>query len=171
MQGPNLVWHLEHGLLEPLHPKIFFIVIGTNDLFVSKCTDRFVVANILNSIKAIHEHRPEATFIIHGILPRLDNPDSKTQFLGSVWKRAQTVNWQVRKFCEHHNNLIWMQAGPLLMEETETRGRMMIDKSLIDDGVHPTKKGLEIWGDYIVKKVTALLKDMKEAKKPVESQT
>jgi hypothetical protein len=37
--------------------------------------------------------------------------------------------------------------------------------------VHPTKKGMEVWGDYIVKKVTKILKDMKEVKKPTVSET
>ena len=43
------------------------------------------------------------------------------------------------------------------MEESQARGRRKINVALINDGIHPTPKGLEIWGDYIVNKTTAVL--------------
>jgi len=162
--GPNALWHLKNGVLEPLKPKVWLILVGTNDLYELKCTDRFVVANILNVLKVIADHQPDAQFILHGILPRKDKAESKTQFLGQVWKRAQAVNIQIRKFCDHKTNIHYMQAGPLFMEETETRGRQQIDVKKMADGVHPTKEGLEVWGDYIVKEVTSILHNAAEAK-------
>jgi lysophospholipase L1-like esterase len=158
------LWHLKNGVLGPLKPKVWLILIGTNDLYTSRCTDRFVVANILNVLKMIAEHQPDAQFILHGILPRKDKPDSKTQHLGQVWKRAQAVNIQIRKFCDHKQNIYYMQAGQLFMEETEVRGRQQIDVTKMSDGTHPTKEGLEVWGDYIVKEVTSILHNAAEAK-------
>ena len=68
-------------MIANINPKIWFLSVGTNDLFEEKCTDRFVVASILNVIKMIHDLKPTAVFIIHGILPRKDNPKAKSQFL------------------------------------------------------------------------------------------
>jgi lysophospholipase L1-like esterase len=167
-QGPNLLWHLQHGLLDAVNPKIWLILIGTNDLFESRCTDRFVVANILNVLKAIYEQKPDAQFIIHGILPRKDHPESKSQYMGADWKRAQAINWRVRKFCEHSSQLYYMQAGPLFTEETSVRGRRQIDEKLMEDGIHPTVQGLEIWGDYLVKQVKGILGDVEKAKEDAE---
>jgi len=155
--GPNLLWHLKNGVLEPLDPKAWFIHIGSNDLYTSKCTDRFVIANILNVLKAIQEERPDAQFFLHGILPRKDNPKQNSQFLGRQWHRAQTVNMELKKFCKQYSNIHYLQGGPLFMEESQARGRRKINVELINDGVHPTTKGLEIWGDYIVNKTTAVL--------------
>lgn len=163
--GPNLLWHIQNGLINPINPKLWFISIGTNDLFEEKCTDRFVVASILNVIKLIHEIKPNAVFIIHGILPRKDNPKSKSQFLQKKWKYAQTINTQIRKFCERSPRLYYMQAGPLFLEETDSKGRRQIVDDLLENGVYPTKKGLEKWGDYIVKRVLQILKDLEEQKK------
>ena len=56
-----------------------------------------------------------------------------------------------------------MQAGPLFLEETKTKGRRQIAQDLLKDGIHPTKKGLEVWGDYIVKRVREILEDQKKA--------
>ena len=151
-------------MINNINPKIWFLSVGTNDLFEEKCTDRFVVASILNVVKVIHDLKPTAVFIIHGILPRKDNPKSKSQFLKKNWKYAQTINTQIRKFCEHSPRLYYMQAGPLFLEETESKGRRQIAQELLKDGVHPTKKGLEVWGDYIVKRVRQILRDIEEQK-------
>lgn len=163
-KGPNLLWHIQNGMINSLNPRLWFISIGTNDLFVEKCTDRFVVASILNVVKMIHDLKPDANFIIHGILPRKDDPKSKSQFLKSKWKYAQAINTQVRKFCENSPRLWYMQAGPLFLEETERKGRRAIDEKLLEDGIHPTRKGLEVWGDYMVKRINQILQEIEERK-------
>lgn len=163
-KGPNLLWHIQNGMITNLNPKLWFISIGSNDLFEEKCTDRFVVASILNVIKVIHDIKPESHFIIHGILPRKDNPKSKSQFLKKNWKYAQAINTQVRKFCEHSPRLYYMQAGPLFLEETQTKGRRQIDQKLLEYGRIPTKTGLEVWGDYLVKRIREILNDIEAQK-------
>lgn len=164
LQGPNLLWHLKNGVLEPLNPKVWFILIGTNDIFSSQCTDRFVIADILNVLRVVHEQRPEAEFIIHGILPRKDPGSKKTQFLGRYWKRIQVINAQVKRFCEYHPNLHFMQGGSVFMEETELKGRRQMNVSRMDDGLHPTPEGLLAWGEQIVKTVNKVLTDAEKTR-------
>ena len=139
-------------------------MVGMNDLYELKCIDRFVVANILNVVKAISAGQPDAQFILHGILPRKDKPSSESQFLGQIWHRAQAVNLQLRKFCEHKMNMHYMQAGPLFMEETDQKGRRQIDVKKMSDGIHPTVKGLEVWGDYIEKQVRSIIRESDQLK-------
>jgi len=117
--------------MEPLNPKVWFINIGSNDLYVTKCTDRFVVANILNVLKILYEQKPGAQFILHGILPRKDNPESKSQLLGDTWQRAQVINLQLKKLANRAKNIHFLQGGPLFMEETSVRGRKQMDTKLI----------------------------------------
>ena len=137
-------------------------MVGMNDLYELKCTDRFVVANIMNVLKAITTHQPDAQFILHGILPRKDNPASKSQFLGTIWHRAQAINLQLRKFCEHKVQMHYMQAGPLFMEETDEKGRRQIDVTKMADGVHPTVEGVEVWGEYIEKQVRSIIREAEQ---------
>jgi lysophospholipase L1-like esterase len=153
-------------MIDNLNPKLWFISIGSNDLFEEKCTDRFVVASILNVIKAIADLKPDAHIIVHGILPRKDDAKAKTDFLKKKWKYAQNINTQIRKFCEHSTKLFYMQAGPLFLKgmTEEWKGRRTIDQKLLEDGMHPTKRGMEVWGDYIVKRVKQILQDIQEQK-------
>jgi len=161
-----MLWHIQNGMIDDLNPKLWFISIGSNDLFEEKCDDRFVVASILNVVKAIADRKPDAHFIIHGILPRKDSIKSKAGFLEKKWRYAQKINTHIRKFCEHSRQLFYMQAGTLFLKETskEWKGRNIIDQNLLEDGMYPTKKGMEVWGDYIVKRIKQILQDIEDQK-------
>jgi len=133
-------------------------MVGRNDLFETRCTDQFVMANVLNVAKRIFEERPEATIVIHGIIPRKDNLDSKSQELGNLWNRAQGVNLQIRKFIKKHSSRIFfMNLGQVLMANRHLNGRLRVDLKLMADGINPTPKGIMKWGDLLKKKVTVIL--------------
>jgi len=166
--GPNLLWHWENGIQQAnLRPKLWFIMVGGNDLFIDKCTDRFVMANVLNVAKRIFEDQPEAKIVIHGITPRKDTPrkdgkdrpDSKSNALGHMWNRAQGVNLEVRKFIKIHSSRIYfMNVGQTLLANGGMKGRKFLDPNLIRDGINPTPKGMEKWADLVVKKLTPILR-------------
>mmetsp|Transcript_10947 Transcript_10947/g.25926 ORF Transcript_10947/g.25926 Transcript_10947/m.25926 type:complete len:435 (+) Transcript_10947:288-1592(+) len=180
--GPNLLWHWENGIQQAnLRPKLWFLMVGTNDLFVHKCTDRFVMANVLNVAQRIFEEQPDAKIVIHGIIPRKDNPDSKSNALGHLWNRAQGVNLQVRKWIKTHSSRItFMNVGQILMDNGGMKGRKYLDPTYMGEGMNPTPKGMKRWGDLVVKKVTPILKGFdreqhnkraKELKKAQEDKT
>lgn len=160
-QGPNLLWHWENGISEAaLKPKLWFIMVGGNDLFKSKCSNRFVFANILNVLKSIFESHPNSEFIVHGIMPRSDDPASTT--LGHVWKRAQDINFLIRKFTDHASHIHYVNAATKFTIESGMKGRRHLDPELMSDGMNPTDKGMRVWGDYIEKKVSEILHGRKK---------
>jgi lysophospholipase L1-like esterase len=133
-------------------------MVGGNDLFEKKCTDRFVMANVLNVAKRIFEDQPEAKIVVHGITPRKDYPDSKSQELGHLWNRAQGINLKVRKFIkEHSSRIYYMNLGQVLTANRQLKGRTYLDASLIADGTNPTPKGMQKWGDLVKKKINPIL--------------
>mmetsp|Transcript_15228 Transcript_15228/g.35295 ORF Transcript_15228/g.35295 Transcript_15228/m.35295 type:complete len:432 (+) Transcript_15228:245-1540(+) len=165
--GPNLLWHWENGIKQAnLRPKLWFIAVGGNDLYVKKCTDRFVKANVLNVAKRIFEYQEDAKIVIHGIIPRKDDLDSKLDALGHLWNRAQGVNLDVRKFIKTHSSRIYfMNLGQTLMAGG-FKGRAKVNRQYIQ-GIYPTFEGMKKWTDMAAKKLVPILKgfDMAEHKK------
>lgn len=139
-------------------------MIGTNDLFTYKCSEDFVVASIMNVVKLVSEKSPESLFVIHGIMPRLDNAEAKTTFLGKIWSRAQGVNGKLRTFCRKYHNFYYIQGGELMLVPSKITGRAQIDPKMIDDGVHPTLEGFEKWADFVVKRLGKVLEDFEKFK-------
>ena len=164
------MWHWENGIQQAnLRPKLWFLFVGTNDLYVNKCKDEFVVANFLNIAKRIFENDENAKIVMHGILPRKDDLDSKSNQLGHLWNRAQGVNLEIRKFIKTHSSrIVYLNLGTTLFSKGGMKGRSRskLDGSLID-GIYPTQAGMKKWGDLMVKKLVPILKgfDMKSHRK------
>lgn len=171
--GPNLLWHWENGIQQAnLRPKMWYLVVGSNDLYVHKCNDDFVKASVLNVAKRIFEDQPDAKIVVHGIFPRKDDLESKTNNLGDLWNRAQGINLDVRMFIKKHSSRIhYMNLGQTLMGNGRTKGRKAVNPALIE-GLFPTPKGMMKWSDLLVKKVKPILRGfdreshMKQTKTP-----
>mmetsp|Transcript_5576 Transcript_5576/g.15136 ORF Transcript_5576/g.15136 Transcript_5576/m.15136 type:complete len:183 (-) Transcript_5576:161-709(-) len=149
-----------------LNPKIWFINVGRTDLFESKCTNSYVVADILNVVKALHISKPDAKFILHGILPHKD-PDeglvNRDAYLGEYWHRAQGVNKELKRFCERTRNIWYMQSTTAFIIQKE-QGRPPLDETLIKKEL--TAKGLRVWGNRIIEKMAEIQKPAKSRGMP-----
>eukprot|EP00980_Cylindrotheca_fusiformis_P007715 scaffold1637_cov108-Cylindrotheca_fusiformis.AAC.4 len=167
--GPNVLWHLENGLLEPLNPRVWFIMIGANDLFTNHCNDHLVLANILNVAKVLSLKHPESMFVIHEIMPRKDNPNSKSHDLGKNWKRAQDINSELRKFCKKYRNFYYIASSRLFVKPLQRRPQFE-SSMMTEDGVHPTLQGFEKWQDHIVDKLVPVLRDFEKFKEKIRKE-
>jgi lysophospholipase L1-like esterase len=75
-QTPNLLWRLENGELPPrLNPKVFVVLIGTNDLSRDYCSAENVIVGIIRNVEQLLRERPDATVVLHGLLPRTFNEE------------------------------------------------------------------------------------------------
>ena len=190
----NLLWHLHNGLLPSsfskerqldntsnstavaqLNPKIWLILIGTNDLFINGCSEDSVFAGIVNVVNLLQKERPNAQIVIHGILPRLENRNTQYR-LGPNWDRTQSINDRLVAMIQQQgqnsgsNSLHYMEASHLFLKTipdgstdlSSSSPSKILNQALMDDGVHPTVQGLEVWGDYIVQYITKLLKKQKQ---------
>ena len=171
------MWHLQNGVLDVLNPKVWVIVVGNNDLYETKCTDRFVLANILNVIKAISEAKPGAILLIHGIMPRLDSADEKKGlFLGESWKRANSINTQIRQFIKkgQRGSMRYVNGGIKFLSQTgkDTRGRKQINPAFMASGGRvPTVQGMEVWSDFMAIKIRETIQLVRTTGKEDEEAT
>jgi lysophospholipase L1-like esterase len=140
-----------------LKPKVWFIMVGGNDLYESQCTDQFVQANVLNVLKRIYEYQPEAQFVVHGIVPRKDNVDSRSNALGHLWDRAQGINLLLKKFAKHSARMTFLNAGQKFTAGKGDKGRGSIDPNMIKKGNDLTLKGMTVWGNTIESKIREVM--------------
>lgn len=140
-----------------LKPKVWFIMVGGNDLFNSNCADRFVQANVLNVLKRLYEYQPDAQFIIHGIIPRKDNVDSSSTALGHLWDNAQGINLLLKKFAKKSSRVTFVNAGQKFTAGKGDKGRGSLDPSMVKKGNVPTPKGMTVWGNYIENKILEVM--------------
>mmetsp|Transcript_23563 Transcript_23563/g.26860 ORF Transcript_23563/g.26860 Transcript_23563/m.26860 type:complete len:309 (-) Transcript_23563:194-1120(-) len=74
----NLLWRITNGneLPQELYARVFWIVIGTNDLSAG-CSEEIVLVGIINIIQTLRKLRPDSIIVINGLLPRTDRTSGK----------------------------------------------------------------------------------------------
>ena len=71
--SPNVLYRLQHGEMpECLQPKLFWIVLGMNDLARKYCSEHVTVLGIVAVIQQIRSLRPNTPIVINSILPMTD---------------------------------------------------------------------------------------------------
>ncbi len=131
----NLLWRIDHGQVDGLHPKMVAIMIGTNNLGAN--TDAQIAEAITAIVHDYQKHLPDAVILLQGIFPRGEKPtDSNRQ-------RIKTINSMISKLGDG-NKVVYMDFGDKFLEPDGT-----LSKDVMFDSLHPSAKGYEIWADAI----------------------
>jgi len=82
---PNLLWRIQNGEIPAnLHPKVWWLVLGVNDLSMRQCSEEVVLLGILRIIEEILDKRPDAIIVINSVLPMSSD----------VQGRVPKISWQ-----------------------------------------------------------------------------
>ena len=137
----NVLWRLEHGELDNLHPRLIIIHIGTNNTSETQNTRMNTASEIVEGIGEIYKHVrlkvPEAKIVLMAIMPREQNPDHP---------RRQLINETNRllKIYAEKQKITLLDIGAEMLSPDGT-----LSKDIAADFCHPTEKGYKIWADAI----------------------
>lgn len=133
----NLLWRLDDGALDGLSPKAVVLMIGINNIGVSKMSAEETFAGIKAVVAKLREKVPNARIILMAVLPIHENmPDTEK------WQtEVVRLNPMLKKFATDQK-IDFLDIGPKL---SDADGLPRID--LMPDGVHPNANGYRIWAD------------------------
>ncbi len=135
----HLLWRIENGELDGLHPKVVVLMIGTNNTGLERdnVTPRNTPAEAIEGVKAvvseIRKRLPESKLLLLAVFPRGATPDYP--------QRAQikTVNDAIQKLADG-KRVRFLDLGPKFLEPDGT-----LSAEVMPDFLHPSTKGYEIW--------------------------
>eukprot|EP00541_Cyclophora_tenuis_P000796 CAMPEP_0116549960 /NCGR_PEP_ID=MMETSP0397-20121206/5165_1 /TAXON_ID=216820 /ORGANISM="Cyclophora tenuis, Strain ECT3854" /LENGTH=309 /DNA_ID=CAMNT_0004074745 /DNA_START=76 /DNA_END=1005 /DNA_ORIENTATION=+ len=152
----NIVWHLRNGMLpDTLQPKVWVVLIGTNDIGSDGCSPERAVEGVVEVVKELRTKRPDSKILLHGLLPRSDK--MFTLNLGEFHRACMRANEELKKIAESSDFIHYMEAGAAFLKEEGENGVKKIIHELMDDGLHPNESGMHKWGPLIVEEVVQLL--------------
>ena len=142
----NILWRLENGELDGVHPKVIVILAGTNNVGKEPGDDD-KVADVTRGLKAIvdtcRRKAPAATIVLTAIFPRNDNP--------AVMPAIARINANLAKLADGKSiRLLDVNASLADAHGTLLAGMMV-------DGLHPSLKGYEVWAEGLRPLLTELL--------------
>jgi lysophospholipase L1-like esterase len=142
----NIVWRLDHGELDGVHPKVIVLLAGTNNVGPQPGDDAKVAA-VTAGIKAIldgcQNKAPEATIILTAIFPRNDNVAALPTINRINRNLAQFADGQRIRFLDVNDKL------------ADKDGQLF--EGMMGDRLHPTVRGYQVWADGLKPILTELL--------------
>ena len=137
----NILWRLENGELDGVHPKVIVLLAGTNNVgnTASSTTDAAKVTDITRGIQAVlnlmRKKAPEATIILTAIFPRDDNV---------------AVMPTINKINENLSRLAGEKIRYLnINDKLADKSGKLFDGMMNPDKLHPALKGYQVWADAL----------------------
>ena len=143
----HVLWRLDHGNLDGLHPKVAVVLIGVNNLPHDTDSPRMVLEGVTAVVAKLRAKLPETKVLLLGIFPfREDFHPQRAKGL--------LVNQALHKL-DDGKWVHYLDFGHIFIEPD---GR--IAKTMMPDFVHLTPNGYRLWAGAMEPKLAALLGDV-----------
>lgn len=144
----HILWRLEQGELDGVHPKVIVILAGTNNVG-ARPGGPAKVAEITRGLAAIlaicRAKAPAATIILTGIFPRNDNLAVLPEIAAINANLSRLADGRVVRYLNVNDRL------------ADADGRLFDGMMNERDKLHPTLKGYQVWADALTPLLTELL--------------
>lgn len=137
----NVLWRLDHGEIDGLHPRTIIMHLGTNNTSETENARMNSANEIVEGIRAVcirlRSKVPGAHLVLMKVFPREEKPDHPRRVL------INEINKQLEIFARE-NNIDLLDIGPKMLAPDGS-----LPKDIAGDFCHPTEKGYQIWADEI----------------------
>jgi lysophospholipase L1-like esterase len=142
----NILWRLENGELDGVHPKVVVLLAGTNNIG-KEAGDDEKVRDVTRGLQAIVElcrkKAPGATIVLTAIFPRNDSRAGMPAIARVNANLARMADGKAVRFLDVNAGLA--DASGTLVE------------GMMPDGLHPGLEGYEVWAEGLRPILTELL--------------
>ncbi len=146
----NVLWRVENGELENIHPKVVVLLIGTNnsgyeDNGQPRNTTPEIIEGISNLVRQIQARLPQTKILLLGLFPRGEKTDP-------IREQVKAVNAGIAKLADGRT-IVFLDLGEKFLEPDGT-----LSRGLFPDLLHPNAKGFQIWADAMDPTLSGMLK-------------
>lgn len=133
----GVLWRIQNGELEGIHPKLVVLLIGTNN---NNQKPEAIAEGIKAIISEIQTRSPGTRILLHGIFP-------KGPALTPTRNRIAQVNKIISTYAhpDDPKRVVYVDIGDKFLNADGS-----INKELMPDTLHPSAKGYEMWAEAII---------------------
>jgi lysophospholipase L1-like esterase len=141
----GVLWRIQNGELEGIHPKLVVLNIGTNN---NHETPELTAARIKEIIGEIQTRSPGTRILLMGIFPKSGSADRFRLRNSKVNEIISTYG-----FPDDPKRVIYIDIGAKFLNPDQS-----VNKELLPDTLHPNAKGFEVWAESIIETVRQQMK-------------
>jgi lysophospholipase L1-like esterase len=140
----GVLWRMQNGELEGFKAKLIVLMLGTNN--INRNPDDDIAEGDRLIVEVFKKRQPQAKVLILGIFPR------GAQAADPNREHIRTINAKLEKLADN-KQVFYMDIGPKFLTADGT-----LTTEIMNDGLHPTAKGYEVWAAAMIDKVKELMK-------------
>jgi lysophospholipase L1-like esterase len=140
----NVLWRVQNGVLDKLHPKAIVLLIGTNNITAGLTPDE-VAEGIASLLKAIQEKAPASKILLLGILPRGESIKEENN------EKIRQTNAKLALLADN-KRVFYLDVGDKLVEPDGS-----ISREIMPDKIHVAGPGYIRWIDAMKPTLDKLL--------------
>lgn len=147
----HVLWRIEHGELEGIHPKVVVLMIGTNntgkeqDHQTVRNTVPEVIAGVTAVVQELHAKLPETKILLLAIFPRAQVGDPFRD-------QIKEINLALAKL-DDGKAITYLDIGQKFLAPDGT-----LSKDIMPDLLHPNERGYKIWAEAMQPILSRLMK-------------
>ena len=134
----HVLWRLDNIGEGKTAPKLFMVMIGTNNVGHGKSNPDQTVEGIRLIIEKINKSWPQAKVLLLGVFPRGANNED------GMRKQVNLINDRLGALCDG-KNIVYLNIGPNFLDKDGN-----LSKDIMPDLLHPNLKGCQIWADSVL---------------------
>jgi lysophospholipase L1-like esterase len=142
-QTQHVLWRIQNGELDGIHPKVVMLMIGTNNMGPNSA--REIADGITAIVKEIHKRSPDSKVLLLGIFPRGEKP-------AAVRDKIKEVNNIISRLDDGGATIKYLDIGGQFVQQDGT-----ISRKIMYDFTHLTEKGYQMWADSIKGPINELM--------------
>jgi lysophospholipase L1-like esterase len=155
----HVLWRIDHGELDNIHPKVVVLLIGTNN-FHQNTADEIAAAD-RKIVAEIHQKLPDTKVLVLGVFPRGADPAATNDRrngdvhgnVAATRQEIKQINAQLAKL-DDGKMTRYLDIGDKFLN---AKGE--IPKDIMPEGLHPTAAGYKVWADAMQPLLDEMMKD------------
>ena len=141
----QVLWRLQHGDIDGIHPKAAVVLIGTNNSGTRADPPEETVAGVRAIVTLLRAKLPETKILLLGIFPR------GATATDSLRRLNRAINDRLRGLADGQH-VHYLDLGHLFLDRD---GRLKRD--LMPDLLHPNEQGYQVWAEGMEAQLKVLL--------------
>ncbi|MCW1883701.1 sulfatase-like hydrolase/transferase [Luteolibacter flavescens] len=140
----QVLWRLMNGELENVDPKLFVLMIGTNNTGHRQDDPEMTADGIKLILELLQDRKPDAKVLLLSIFPRGAKPEEPLRQLNDQ------INARIKSFADGER-VQWLEVSDAFLDDEK-----VLAKEIMPDFLHPNDVGYAIWAKVIEKHIAKL---------------
>jgi len=145
----HVLWRIEHGEIDGIHPRAVVLMIGTNNSGSNTADE--IAQGVTAIVKELRNRQPEAKVLLLAVFPRGQKPDATRA-------KLDDVNRQIARL-DDGSHVTYLDIGKAFLNSDGT-----LSREIMPDYLHLTGKGYRLWADAIEPTLWRLLEEDRNRK-------